>query len=86
MDKHPRKCLDNWVITVESSKERHQEIILSTIAKRAYQIFERRGCKPGSDVDDWLSAEKELVRDDFDGNASEFRIACPRVTSAELAT
>jgi hypothetical protein len=47
-----RKCLGIPVITVESSEERHQEIILSTITKRAYQIFEEREHKHGFGLDD----------------------------------
>ena len=49
-----RKCLGIPVITVESSEERHQEIILSTITKRAYQIFEERERKHGFGLDDWF--------------------------------
>ena len=30
------------------------------IARRAYQIFERRGKVSGHDVDDWLKAESEV--------------------------
>jgi hypothetical protein len=30
------------------------------IALRAYQIYEERGDNPGSDVDDWLEAERQL--------------------------
>ena len=30
------------------------------IAKRAYQRFEARGARHGSDLDDWLKAEKEV--------------------------
>ena len=80
MGKQARKCLNNWVITVESSREQHQEIIRSTVARRAYEMFERRGCEHGFDLDDWVAAEKELLRDDFDGNTSQFRfcIECPR--------
>jgi len=47
-----RKCSGIPVITVESSQERHQEIILSTITKRAYQIFEKRERKHGFALDD----------------------------------
>jgi hypothetical protein len=72
MDRAVRKRLNNWVITIESSEDRHKQIIQSTVAKRAYQIFEKRGCKHGFDLEDWLFAEKELLRDDFDGNRSEF--------------
>ena len=80
MDRQARKCLDNWVITVESSRERHQEIIRSTVARRAYELFEQHGCQHGFDLDDWEAAEKELLRDDFDGNTSEFHflLECPR--------
>jgi Protein of unknown function (DUF2934) len=80
MEKQARKRSNNWVITVESSREQHQEIIRSTVARRAYEIFERRSCKHGFDLEDWMSAEKELLRDDFDGNTSEFHflLECPR--------
>jgi hypothetical protein len=81
MDRAARKCLKNWVITIESSEDRHDQIIQSTIAKRAYQIFEKRGCRHGFDLEDWISAEKELLSDDFDGNMSTFHLLleCPRV-------
>jgi hypothetical protein len=36
METQARKCSNNWVIAVESRNEQHQEIILGTIAKRAY--------------------------------------------------
>jgi len=80
-----RKCSGIPVITVESSNERHQQIILSTITKRAYQIFEKRERKHGFALDDWLSAEKELWSDD-DLNASDFSIVvdCPK--DAEVTT
>jgi hypothetical protein len=81
LDSSTQNRLNNWVITIESSEDRHKQIIQSTVAKRAYQIFEKRGCKHGFDVEDWMSAEKELLRDDFDGNTSAFRflLEYPRV-------
>ena len=30
------------------------------IRRRAYEIYESRGCTDGSDVEDWLRAEREL--------------------------
>jgi Protein of unknown function (DUF2934) len=60
------------VITVERRNEQHHEIILETIAKRAYQLFEERGCSHGSDREDWIAAEKELLQNDFNGNTSQF--------------
>jgi len=52
MEKQARKRSNNWVIAVESRNDQHQEIILATIAKRAYQLFEGRGYAHGFDVDD----------------------------------
>jgi Protein of unknown function (DUF2934) len=73
-----RKCLGIPVITVESSEEHHQEIILSAITKRAYQIFEEREHKHGFGLDDWLNAEKELWRDDdLDGPDFSLVVDCP---------
>jgi hypothetical protein len=30
------------------------------VARRAYELYIRRGCTDGCDVDDWLEAEREL--------------------------
>jgi hypothetical protein len=32
----------------------------SEIARRAYELYERRGGEHGRDLDDWLLAENEL--------------------------
>ena len=32
----------------------------SDTARRAYELYEQRGCQHGRDVDDWLLAENEL--------------------------
>jgi len=37
-----------------------KNITREQIALRAYQIYEERGGHPGSDVDDWLEAERQL--------------------------
>jgi hypothetical protein len=34
------------------------------IARRAFELWERRGRQDGHDVDDWLTAERELTRKD----------------------
>lgn len=79
MDERTGTCRNNWVVTVESNNEKHQAIIRSAIAKRAYQLFERRGRKYGVDLDDWIAAQKQLVADDFSGDTSAFRfvVECP---------
>ena len=33
------------------------------IAGRAYQLYQERGDNPGSDVEDWLEAERQLNQD-----------------------
>jgi hypothetical protein len=33
-----------------------------TIRKRAYELYLQRGNQPGSDLGDWLKAEKEIRR------------------------
>ena len=86
MDSTAQDHLNNWVITIESSEDRHKQIIQSTVAKRAYEIFEKRGCNHGFDLEDWMSAEKELLRDDFDGNTSAFRFLLEYPQVPEVTT
>ena len=31
------------------------------IARRAYELFLQRGCEHGRDLEDWLTAERELL-------------------------
>jgi outer membrane protein TolC len=33
------------------------------IAARAYELYESRGLVDGADLDDWLEAERQLVRE-----------------------
>ena len=35
--------------------------ITQQLAKRAFQLFEERGCENGHDLDDWVKAETELL-------------------------
>ena len=46
---------------------RYQEDDLTQqIAKRAYELYERRGCQNGQSVQDWLQAERETMGNDHD--------------------
>jgi Protein of unknown function (DUF2934) len=38
-----------------------QELTEEIIRMRAYQLFEQRGGRHGSDLDDWLQAEAEVM-------------------------
>jgi len=31
------------------------------IRMRAYELYERRGCTPGQEAEDWLAAEREVL-------------------------
>jgi hypothetical protein len=62
MEKQASKSRNNWVITVESRNEQHQEIILATISKRAYQLFEQRGYAHGFELEDWITARRNFCR------------------------
>ena len=86
MEKQARQSRTNWVITVESRNEQHQEIILATIAKRAYELFERRGCTHGFALEDWITAEKEFLQNDFNGNTSQFDLFIESPRDPELTT
>jgi len=86
MEKQARKSRNNWVITVESRNEQHQEIILAAIAKRAYHLFEQRGCAHGFNLEDWTTAEKEFLQNDFNGNTSQFDFFIESPRDPEVTT
>ena len=37
------------------------ETLEEEIRRRAYELYEQRGCTPGSESEDWLRAEQENV-------------------------
>ncbi len=41
--------------------EQRKSEIQNMIARRAYELFECRGCVPGHEIDDWVQAESELI-------------------------
>jgi hypothetical protein len=41
------------------------------IRQRAYELYLRRGNQPGSDIDDWLQAEDEILRAEMDSRINE---------------
>lgn len=51
---------------VTTQKDNPQECALSDelqarIAKRAYELYLKRGCREGCDVEDWVDAERETL-------------------------
>jgi hypothetical protein len=43
-------------IDISTNQPSHSEI-----AARAYELFQQRGCRHGSETEDWLKAESELL-------------------------
>jgi hypothetical protein len=41
--------------------EENEETIVNAIQRRAFELFEMRGCEPGRDLEDWLQAEQEIL-------------------------
>ncbi len=48
--------------TVSPRKKRFApESLEEEIRRRAYELYEQRGCTPGGESEDWLRAEQEIV-------------------------
>ena len=45
----------------EIRKNANGGTIEEEIRRRAYELYEERGCAPGRDYEDWLSAEREIL-------------------------
>ena len=41
------------------------------IRRRAYELYIQRGSQSGSDLDDWLQAEEEILRAERDARVDE---------------
>ena len=50
----------NAVKTSKDTPATSPEKLVDEIRKRAYEIHLKRGKTPGSDMDDWLKAEREI--------------------------
>jgi hypothetical protein len=52
----------NPVIDDRIGEEQQNENFHEDIARLAYAIWQDRGCPHGSDVEDWLEAERQLSK------------------------
>ena len=43
------------------------------ISQLAYQLYERRGCRPGHELEDWLHAEETLLLETRRERAGEWQ-------------
>jgi hypothetical protein len=57
---------DLWAITAaptmsKDTSDGRQHPTRDEVARLAYHFYQRRGRQPGRDLDDWLSAERQLT-------------------------
>lgn len=49
------------VLALDDNEKRvSREEFMQLIQKKAYEIYEKRGCQSGNDLEDWLNAEKQV--------------------------
>jgi hypothetical protein len=49
--------------TTNATSEESAVDLEEQIRRRAYELYERRGCEAGHETEDWLAAEAELARE-----------------------
>jgi len=42
----------------DNSKRVSREEFMQLIQKKSYELYEKRGCQSGNDLEDWLNAER----------------------------
>jgi Protein of unknown function (DUF2934) len=52
------------VLSLDNENRVSREEFMQLVQKKAYEIYEKRGCKSGNDLEDWLNAES-LVKEDL---------------------
>ncbi len=68
MQKKSRGRRDGIEVSDIPPQDRQSEEISSfhnKIAQKAYELYEKRGCGDGRDLDDWLEAEKVLALEEL---------------------
>jgi hypothetical protein len=54
------------VIEHKTETEGRAANLHTTIAVRAYRLYEERGSEPGRELEDWLQAEEEILNEQAD--------------------
>ncbi|MDP2910926.1 MAG: DUF2934 domain-containing protein [Candidatus Omnitrophota bacterium] len=52
------------ILTLNNEERVSREEFMQLVQQKAYEIYEKRGCKQGNDLEDWLNAER-LVKEDI---------------------
>jgi len=53
------------VFSMDNENRVSREEFMQLVQKKAYEIYEKRGCQSGNDLEDWLNAER-LVKEDLE--------------------
>ena len=53
------------VLALDNENRVSREEFMQLVQKKAYEIYEKRGCQSGNDLEDWLDAER-LVKEDLE--------------------
>ena len=52
------------VLALNNEDRVSREEFMQLVQQKAYELYEKRGCKQGNDLEDWLNAER-LVKEDL---------------------
>ena len=52
------------VLALDNENRVSREEFMQLVQKKSYELYEKRGCKSGNDLEDWLEAER-LVKEDL---------------------
>ena len=47
--------------SVSADGNGHAADLETEIRRRAYELYQQRGCQPGHEIEDWFSAEREVM-------------------------
>jgi hypothetical protein len=51
------------VLSLDNENRVSREEFMQLVHQKAYEIYEKRGCVAGNDLEDWLNAEKQVKED-----------------------
>lgn len=51
-------------LSLDNENRVSREEFMQLVQKKAYEIYKKRGCQSGNDLEDWLNAER-LVKEDI---------------------
>jgi len=49
--------------TAQNEKPVNAKVYAQLVEKKAFELYERKGCQNGCDLDDWLEAERAVEKE-----------------------